>query len=441
MAESATEKDSGTGISRRKAIKSLATVGGATAGVWYLGGKDVFSPEGLPTADTPDGVFHILYEDHRKGILLSAFPKREIDFFFKEGTLESPSFQSGINLIGSAPAKTVIEALVRPELIAELARRNTKIVFADVLLPPNDKLGMTLVKGAEMLLGVGSLKAALELLSNKKASKTGRRTFIKALGVGGAALLVDASISTVHNAAADLGPSAAIKRILGRINALSSHFHPEDAVVLLRNAIWAHKLLNLGRRTRLETNEAPVTICNVGAAHQGLEDFLQVGSLVSEMVILAYQKDFLATVIEANLGVGRFCSSFIVQPSLTEQVEVDRDYDLEQKLRDKLNITDKDSEKNSQELVVRDFIEALQGDDKPKMEALLLDSETYADNEFLVFVKRSIKDREIKEIRWLHSGDKLIVVSFKDELPEALKLELSKMDGNYRIANIAVTDR
>lgn len=444
-----------SGVDRRHFLSWGAKGTAATATAWYLGGKDLLSPDRIPTIVTPVGTFHFLYERHDKGILPSDIPEKQFDFFFREGIQYSPG---GFNVNGSE-TPSLINTFFNHELAAEIAGRNTKIIFADILTPEynqKNKAPITPVRIAEALAGLLSLCGALglrekettQIPADNKPLKIARRKLAQLLGICGVTLAIDSTAPLTLRTAFMLEAPAATKRVLGRINALSSHFHPEEYANLFRNAIWAHKLLSLSEKTKLETGKTPVTICNVGAAHQGLEDLLLAGRSVCEMIILAYPDDFLITVAVDNFGIEGLCSSFIVQTPQLEQLGPDIDTDLQRKIEKKLIIDSADLDSPAQEQVIRDFISALKSDDTQTLTTLLLKPETFFVNEFPTFVKKRIDNCQIGEIRWL-SDKNTIVVLFKDE-PECPKTEylgmstilefkLSKTDnGTYQIADISV---
>src|SRR5690606_10812823 len=64
-----------------------------------------------------------------------------------------------------------------------------------------------------------------------------------------------------------------IKRLLTRIQGLSSNIHPENTLIFMRNILFALKLKTLANKLKKE-NDSPLIAYSVGADHNGVEDLL-----------------------------------------------------------------------------------------------------------------------------------------------------------------------
>lgn len=353
-------------------LKTAAAVGAA----WYLGGKDVFT-EGIPTSVTPSGTFSILYERHDIGIREKDLPKKKIDFLFKEGVSlsdENPpdvgfpllTTDFGHNKTLFAYPEELMEEFSNLELPFFCARKGIPIIFSDIVVP-QDLLVYLARSGAGAIVGLSALRGLLDdseetkkIAAEDPEMDKMRRNILKGLGLVGLAASADLA-SVLLSTVTDFGGApSAIKRITQRIEGLTSHFSPDMAVRLFRNAVWAHKLLAAGHNIKEEQQQVPEIMCDVGSGHAGFEDFLMAGQEVCEAVILAYGRDFLLKVLERNGGPNGLSSSRIVRFPQNEgltslrdinwdevKTEVILDKTLEETILRGLNLTKEEVEKFS----------------------------------------------------------------------------------------------
>lgn len=136
---------------------------------------------------------------------------------------------------------------------------------------------------------VGSLgNTANRLLEKKLPMKMSRRNFLKfALGTTTTAAFSYGAWRTSRSSRfidylteGDQPPP--IKRLLTRIQGLSSNIHPESTLVFMRNVLFALKLKTLANRLKNEKDN-PLIAYSVGARHNGLEDllYLDIDTLIA----------------------------------------------------------------------------------------------------------------------------------------------------------------
>ncbi|MBI2315177.1 hypothetical protein HYU93_03950 [Candidatus Daviesbacteria bacterium] len=105
---------------------------------------------------------------------------------------------------------------------------------------------------------------------------------------------------------------------------LSDRSHPENYIVVARNAIWAKKLLFLADELRSRGIEYPKIGIIAGFGHRYLDYFFRhqseidrVTSMYSEVTKQAVvSKEYITGMLELNLREGSFTKSFIPVPEL-----------------------------------------------------------------------------------------------------------------------------
>lgn len=107
-----------------------------------------------------------------------------------------------------------------------------------------------------------------------------------------------------------------IKR-LKRIEGITSHMHPEQPLLFLRDAIMADKLLLTGNYLKEKLGRQPNIAFWVGAGHSGIEDLLQAGPAFCRKVITLYPEFYLKDLIKRNGGSEDFSSALLAYPRAT----------------------------------------------------------------------------------------------------------------------------
>lgn len=83
----------------------------------------------------------------------------------------------------------------------------------------------------------------------------------------------------------------AISRLLIRLHGVTTHAHPEDPMVFLRNAAMALKIRNFAHELQ-KNGDNPLIAFNVGRAHSGIEDFLGLPDDVLRTIVVYSNKEY-----------------------------------------------------------------------------------------------------------------------------------------------------
>lgn len=293
-------------LSRRGFLK----VAGALIGTGVVSHEIV---KGVSGVRTDAGIFVPLYERHGPGIDPKDIP-RDIDYYFREYGDYTPMStpREILETIGGAYRNTPLEThnfrVFPDEILSTLSKIGAEIMVGDVSISP---LVMEQLQEAlpRTYLTVGLLGSVLE--AAKEIPKIPRRRLLKWLGR--ASLLWGSPIFTNMLTYSPLGfgkEQDAAKRIIARIQGITSDFHPEDVSVFFRNAVMAIKMLTVASEMKDSSGgRLPKFVFQVEGGHAGIEDFLQIGADSCRNLILAHPKDFLKEVVSINGGVENFCTA------------------------------------------------------------------------------------------------------------------------------------
>lgn len=306
-------ENQGNKFSRREFFKKatkVAAAGGAVGLTGFVVGNEIVKgKDGI--VQTQEGIYYPIYEAHNIGISLKDIPQN-IDALFTE---------SG----------------VPEEIYDDIVKRGIPRVSGDVHVR-----GLPYIIEAEAAVGVLAFLANQFLLNREEVHGFKRRKLIN-LGLKSAFLYLSLPLLSKITAISlvlqnkDSIPNSIIRSL--RFDGIVSDIHPEDAIVFLRNAIMANKLLNTGDYLKEELGRKPKIAYWVGGGHSGIEDFLQAGKSVCRNVILAYPARYLRNIIENAGGIDDFCSSILMKlspPSKDPHENVGFTKVLDNKLKQKL---------------------------------------------------------------------------------------------------------
>lgn len=294
----------------------LKLAGGIVAAIGLTAAtKEAAKASLIPEVKTPNGTFYPLYEIHFPGVKaekINALPST-VNTFWLEGELmptkegitwfQNKEFPPPGKSIYNIPAEFFVQAseTLAPHfaIYKEIAgRTRTEVVYGDIEMDQTlDEL--TAVKLVEAVgFGFAGIMAKYgeKIRNNVKAT---RRDALKMSAIGAAGFVAaDPATGTLISEVVPV--PTPIKRITERYAAIGSHLHPEQALVLFRNAVWADKLLELAKYKKGKGEQYPHIAMVLGAGHAGVEDFLQAGQEFCRDVITLYPDWFIKATIERN---------------------------------------------------------------------------------------------------------------------------------------------
>lgn len=246
-------------VDRRTALKKIGGVAAASGLAGFVaGGEAQTAQEGVQTAA---GTFFPLTEVHTAGIQAKDLPE-QLDGFFSELSI------SGRYLFNSEPSWLLLSKssllpidiplvekikFIKDDVVEQLSHQKTKIIFGDIALPAEliaGSLAGFIIRthlGSSMMRGSPAQtrpKKEHFVDQSEQQPTSPRRTFLKK--VAGAALVVPylgylGAVGEQTLGVLGVGQQEAIRRILSRFDALTSHLAPENALVFFRNLMMADK--------------------------------------------------------------------------------------------------------------------------------------------------------------------------------------------------------
>lgn len=285
-------------ISRREFLDklSLATLGILTGG---LAGKLVrigfeVKPYDVPTKE---GNFILLVGTHGVGLagqtireptrsegsgVDAAFLETGKFKYFKTGTREY-EFPEGLD-----------EIAFYKEIIPSLKKGGVKLLFGDV--PFKENMNLVANVGPSIIDAVAAFGGPAVALREGKMS---RRQFLErsvsgALGLWG--------IAKYTKDASEVAPELLRKPLvmeLRKAALLTEISHPEDALVLLRNALIAEKLLNYASQYGSEGRKPNIAVL-MGSGHEFISEYLKKGSEFCRGILNIYPESALRALYGEN---------------------------------------------------------------------------------------------------------------------------------------------
>lgn len=306
---------------RRDVFKGIAKLGVVALGLHVAGQESRSVLEGK--VETQNGIFYPLYEDHRYPVTTLPNP---CDVYWREDVYGRLS--EGV-MTKEERIKKIINQGLPP--LPQIFNTGVKIAFGDVL--PTMILGFDrdkmekLVSSIEANLPkfyVANLVLGLPLaIRIWQSPPITRRSILAVIGVfsvlttsliwGGtfdeARKTKLASMAVLR----DMGNPGkdAIGRLAIKIDGIMTDLHPELTYTFFRNAVWAHKLLEISKHQKIELGRKPIFALGVGAGHGGVEDFLLVGQGIAERCITTYPSHWLKGIVEVNGGLEESSSVLI----------------------------------------------------------------------------------------------------------------------------------
>lgn len=378
----------GKGLTRREFLRLAPVVVSGAAVILNEAEKGIVRPR----IRTSNADFYPHYEHHLAGVKLT--DEVALDYHFIEG---SSSVVGGncqdannpfIDIRGAKLRKGVIINSDRNFRNAQLAiRRGIPIILGDVELPPYEEIpGISkfsneylmpphkeqsyypnfkesgwnhAIATAYFLLGVApryvsKMLRTIGWLPQEcgQSTRVSRRRMLTNLVIGSTDILaMGAAINTLiagiwdytYLQLTDLGTSPQkeiVQRVANRLNGLMSMAKPFDHFIFLRNAIWAHKLLDLAEKESARLGRRLNISYQVGAAHGGVEDFLALGKMPIEAILQVYPAEVLRdtakgipngifsmsslTILKNSVGdtnnpdKGWYCSEFVIDEGLRD---------------------------------------------------------------------------------------------------------------------------
>lgn len=307
-------------VSRRDFLKKAVTVAGITASGITLAASSLNAVEKDAVENgisSGSGIFFPLYETHYKGIEADRIPD-DLDVLFRE--------LAGSNLL-VASVKSIFEGkisyyakndaenkLIQNPILKKIATNGTEIMMGDVEIPGivgSKTFDYTSGNSIEGLAGLGlSLAILKDFLRKGTKSASGsitRRTFLRGVGLTGAAWLMEPSLYDLSRGGPWIGKfnterENVLNRIIDKINGVTSSAHPEIAGHFFRNLVIADKMLTVAEDLEQKTGRKAKIGFNVEYSHTGIEDFLRVGHDVCRWIIERYPTNVLKYIAELNGG-------------------------------------------------------------------------------------------------------------------------------------------
>lgn len=318
-------KESGIGEqikdpNRRKFLMRTGKLAVAAVGAAALGG--IVSNEVSKSENgivTESGTFFPLYEWHDEGIKVESIPEG-LDVFFREilgGDIFAPNV---LRLRYRLTYFNSYNPAFPDKILAFLSQAKTEIMLGDVKTPGVPKIDKMIlsgevVAGGGLILGLSTLRSKVSLEAG-----IGRRKFLQAVMLAGVVWSLSKA-SGVPGIFLEPSNENAIDRVYSRLVAIESHMHPELSIVFLRDIMMADKLLTVSEDIEKRTGQKAKIAFQVGAAHAGIEDFLQAGHDFCRGLILAYPKWYLRSTVELNNGIRDFSSARLL--SLPENLRAE----------------------------------------------------------------------------------------------------------------------
>lgn len=291
-----------SGITRRDFLKKAGTFAavGAVAGAAGLIIDNEINKDGIVRVN--EGNFIPLYENHVVGIAPEDIPQ-SIDALFKEsGNIVADDIESQLGMGYKTDIGKTMEILAgnkAPVILGDIRPTNSYLLNVGLFV---------LTYAAEFWIG---LRSASKILHT-------RRKVLK-LALGAAALFGLSNFTALPALISRPILPSDWNRKLSRIYGITSHMHPEQPALFLRNALMADKLLLTGAYLKEKLGRQPNVAFQVGLAHSGIEDFLQAGQEACRKAIALYPKPYLNYVIKINGGAEDFSSALLAYPKVTDE--------------------------------------------------------------------------------------------------------------------------
>jgi len=189
------------------------------------------------------------------------------------------------------------DPLIYSEIIKWAQERGVKIYFGDVPLLSWSMALKTLEAAAGWRVLRGQLVKEIDQAINQK-KEVSRRDFLKWLGKGAIAFWNLSFLSKLGV----IFMKDEVPEFLEKAIAAEDRLHPEYPVILLRNAVIAHKLITIGEKEQEKLGRKVKLAAIFGAGHTGLAEFLREGEEVCKNAISLHPQWFLkATIADGNL--------------------------------------------------------------------------------------------------------------------------------------------
>lgn len=291
-----------------RVIGSIVVGGAGTA----LGVNEITKgKEGIVRVE--QGNFIPLYEEHTVGISTERFPT-SIDALFRETSDRLKSIEKAFTNNPQKASSRLTSETSRPnmdDIILNLSEHNAPLVFGDIRTSQHDFIQYGLVVPyAEELIGLAAFLVLLKLRNPTRRKLL--RLALGAVAFYGLSNIID----LIPIPTSDTDNPEWITRV-NRISGITSHTHPEQPLVFIRNAIMANKLLLTGDYLKEKLGRKPDIAFWVGVDHSGIEDFLQAGPDVCRKVITLYPKPYLQHIIDDAGGSEDFSSALLAYPRST----------------------------------------------------------------------------------------------------------------------------
>lgn len=236
------------------------------------------------TVETDEATFILLMGTHGIGSFgqEATLPKglRRVDAVFLEsGNFQYMSYDTREFVL---PESRFVEMAFYRKLIPELRRKNIPILFGDLPMPRAASLVAVLAQGfisfSTILAGV-----TMALADNSKNTSWKKRSAGVLVGAWGAAELLKHGLATIPEISRE-----AQNKHLRKSAFVIELSHPENIIVMLRNALISEKLLFYAEEFQKKQGRKPTIVIVMGAGHEFISEYLARGRKFCTKILQIY---------------------------------------------------------------------------------------------------------------------------------------------------------
>jgi len=267
------------------------------------------------------GLYLPIYENHKKpwrAELFNDMPNIDVVMYEVPRPSKDMIDQTGEQLLGKADEVFARDTWIPKDHSNFWSERGTLIAFEGVDYPVQS-MAMTYIFGTlfEGLAGIYSIaasygeKATKPLKIADKEIMTGeiKKTLMRAGGVWGSTAWLQVGIGAIYEMMGSSGSEGLLNLPLKvqRLQQLTTQMHPEFNIVFFRNLIMARRLQAINeffpqsiRDTDRQSGSPTSVAFNVGAMHNGIEDWLILGPSIVKFALELSPKSVWREIGEIN---------------------------------------------------------------------------------------------------------------------------------------------
>ena len=310
-------KENNPNFSRREFLKASLLGGAATAAILSTAKAAEILGNERYKVETPEATFYPFFELHNIPITpqeLAAVPKTDLLFHEFATASYALSFYPGSQYLHfTGRSFPLSERQIFPRETISYLYDSQAFLSVEGMSPAMGGFEYGVGKYARGAAGILAQKAS-NLYKQVESPMNYHKQLAKGLDFASLYLLSEALILLPTLSAEAVGArsfdNVSVRRVTQRLSAVTQHITPHDAIIFLRNAMMANKLLflaeNLPRMKRIDGK--PSISFVAGAGHSGIEDLLRLRREFSISLLGFYSDKFLQKTVDHNGGLDHFCT-------------------------------------------------------------------------------------------------------------------------------------